>query len=72
MRVMDSTPQTTRSGYSGNRYRWPRFNGDSIESSEDLTGLLGEEAIGKKAKLSVLRGGNVVELAITPTTGREE
>jgi serine protease Do len=49
-----------------------RFNGKSVSSSEDLTGLLGEEAIGKQAKLSVLRGGNVVELEITPTTGREE
>lgn len=49
-----------------------RFNGKSISSSEDLTSLLGEEAIDQKAKLSVLRGGNVVELEITPTTGREE
>lgn len=49
-----------------------RFNGESISSSEDLTGLLGEDAIGKKAKLSVLRGGNVVELEITPATGKEE
>jgi serine protease Do len=49
-----------------------RFNGKSVSSSEDLTSLLGEEAIGKQAKLSVLRGGNVVELEITPTTGREE
>ena len=49
-----------------------RFNGKSISSSEDLTGLLGEDAIGQKAKLSVLRGGSVVELEITPTTGREE
>jgi S1-C subfamily serine protease len=49
-----------------------RFNGKSISSSEDLTSLLGEEAIGQPAKLSVLRGGNVVELDITPTTGREE
>jgi len=49
-----------------------RFNGKSISNSEDLTGLLGEEAIDQKAKLSVLRGGNVVELEITPTTGRED
>jgi serine protease Do len=49
-----------------------RFNGKGISSSEDLTGLLGEEAIGKPSKLSVLRGGNVVELDITPTAGREE
>jgi S1-C subfamily serine protease len=49
-----------------------RFNGKSISNSEDLTSLLGEEAIGQKAKLSVLRGGNVVELEITPTAGREE
>ena len=49
-----------------------RFNGKSISSSEDLTSLLGEEAIDQKAKLSVLRGGNVVELDITPATGREE
>ena len=49
-----------------------RFNGKGVSSSEDLTGLLGEDAIGKQAKLSVLRGGNVVELEITPTTGREE
>jgi len=49
-----------------------RFNGKSISSSEDLTSLLGEEAIGQQAKLSVLRGGNVVDLEITPTTGREE
>ena len=49
-----------------------RFNGESISSSDDLTGFLGEEAIGKRAKLSVLRGGSVVELEITPATGREE
>ena len=49
-----------------------KFNGKGISSSEDLTGLLGEEAIGQKSKLSVLRGGKVVELEITPTTGREE
>jgi serine protease Do len=49
-----------------------RFNGKSVSSSEDLTGLLGEEAIDQKSKLSVLRGGKVVELEITPTTGREE
>jgi S1-C subfamily serine protease len=49
-----------------------RFDGKAVENSEDLTGQLGEEAIGKKVKLSVLRGGSVVELEITPTTGREE
>jgi len=49
-----------------------RFNGETVSDSEDLTGLLGEEAIGKKVKLSVLRGGRVVDLEITPTTGREE
>ena len=49
-----------------------RFNGQKVESSDDLTGFLGEEAIGKQAKLAVLRGGNVVELDVTPTTGREE
>jgi S1-C subfamily serine protease len=49
-----------------------KFNGKSISNSDDLTSLLGEEAIGKQAKISILRGGNVVELEITPTTGREE
>jgi S1-C subfamily serine protease len=49
-----------------------KFNGKSISNSDDLTSFLGEEAIGKQAKLAVLRGGNVVELEITPTTGREE
>lgn len=49
-----------------------RFGGKSVSSSEDLIALLGEEAIGKQTKLSVLRGGNVVELDVTPTTGREE
>jgi len=49
-----------------------KFDGKTVSNSEDLTSLLGEEAIDKKAKLSVLRGGNVVELDITPTTGREE
>ncbi len=49
-----------------------KFDGKSISTSEDLTSFLGEEAIGKMATLSVLRGGNVVELEITPTTGREE
>ncbi len=49
-----------------------RFNGKSISSSQDLSSQLGEEAIGKRAKLSVLRGGTVVELEVTPTTGREE
>jgi len=49
-----------------------KFNGKSVSNSEDLTSFLGEEAIGKQAKLAVLRGGNVVELEITPTTGRDE
>jgi len=49
-----------------------KFNGKSISNSEDLTSLLGEEAIGQLARLSILRGGSVVELDITPTTGREE
>jgi len=49
-----------------------RFNGKETSNSEDLTSLLGEEAIGQKSKLSVLRGGKVVELEITPTAGREE
>jgi S1-C subfamily serine protease len=49
-----------------------KFNGKSVSDSDDLTSFLGEEAIGKQAKLAVLRGGNVVELEITPTTGREE
>ncbi len=49
-----------------------RFNGKNVSNSDDLTSLLGEEAIDQKANLSVLRGGNVVELEITPTTGREE
>ena len=49
-----------------------KFNGKSLSSSDDLTSMLGEEAIDHKAMLSVLRGGNVVELEITPTTGREE
>jgi len=49
-----------------------KFNGKGVSNSEDLTSFLGEEAIGKQAKLAVLRGGNVVELEITPTTGREE
>jgi S1-C subfamily serine protease len=49
-----------------------RFNGQSVSNSENLASLLGEEAIGQKAKLSVLRGGGVVELEITPTVGREE
>ena len=47
-----------------------RFNGKGTSSSEELTSLLGEEAIDQKANLSVLRGGNVVELEITPTTGQ--
>lgn len=49
-----------------------RFNGNSVSSSDDLTGLLGEEAIGKSAKLSILRGGGVLDLEITPGAGREE
>lgn len=49
-----------------------RFNGNSVSSSEDLTALLGEDAIDKPAKLSILRGGNVVELDVTPMTAREE
>jgi serine protease Do len=49
-----------------------RFNGKSVSSSEDLTSLLGEEAIGQKSKLSILRGGTVTELEITPTSGKEE
>jgi S1-C subfamily serine protease len=49
-----------------------RFDGKKVESSEDLTGLLGEDAIGKKAKIAVLRGGNVVDLEVTPGAGKEE
>jgi S1-C subfamily serine protease len=49
-----------------------RFNGKNVTSSEDLTGFLGEEAIGQRSKLSVLRGGNVVDIDITPVAGREE
>ena len=49
-----------------------RFGGKSISSSEDLTTLLGEEAIGRQTKVTVLRGGNVVDLDITPTSGKEE
>jgi serine protease Do len=48
------------------------FNGKSVSSSEDLTSFLGEEAIGQKSKVSILRGGNVTELEITPISGREE
>jgi S1-C subfamily serine protease len=48
------------------------FNGERISSSEDLAALLDEGAIGQKAKLTVLRGGKVVEIEITPTAGREE
>lgn len=49
-----------------------RLDGKSVSDSEDLASLLGEEAIDKKARLSVLRGGTVVDLEITPTTGRDE
>jgi S1-C subfamily serine protease len=48
------------------------FNGEKISSSEELAALLDEGAIGQKAKLTVLRGGNVVEIEITPTAGKEE
>jgi serine protease Do len=49
-----------------------KFDGKSIESTEDLTALLSEEAIGQPAKLLVLRGGNIVESSVSPTEGREE
>lgn len=49
-----------------------RFNGKAVSNSEDLTSLLGEEAIGKKAQLSILRGGKVLDVDVTPASGREE
>lgn len=49
-----------------------RFGGNTVSDSEDLASLLGEDAIGRKAKLSVLRGGTVLDLEVTPTAGREE
>ncbi len=49
-----------------------RFDGKAVSDSEDLSGLLGEEAIGKRTEVSVLRGGAVVDLEVTPATGRED
>lgn len=68
--VEDGTP-AKRSGLSFGDVIL-RFDDKTIANSEDLTALLGEDAIGKKVKVSVLRGGNVVDLEVSPTTGREE
>ncbi len=49
-----------------------KFDDQKVSDQEDLSLLLSEEAIGKERKVTVLRGGSVVEVHITPTAGREE
>jgi len=49
-----------------------KLNGKGTESTEDLTSFLSEEAIGRPAKILLLRGGNVTELTVTPAEGQEE
>jgi len=42
------------------------FNGKAISSYADLRKILSANMIGKKAKLSILRGGKLNEFAVTP------
>jgi S1-C subfamily serine protease len=47
-----------------------RFGDQRLTDIQDLGGVLDEEAIGQKAKLVVLRGEEMKELAVTPTASR--
>lgn len=49
-----------------------KFEEKPIATLFDLTKLLTAETIGKQAKLSILRGEQIVELTVTPSTSRVE
>lgn len=49
-----------------------RFDEKPIATLFDLTKLLTAETIGKQAKLSILRGEQLMELTVTPGVGRDE
>ena len=48
-----------------------KLDGKPVENLVDLRGLLDDKAIGKRVKLSVLRGEKLTELTITPTEAEE-
>lgn len=48
-----------------------KLDGTPVESLADLRGLLDDKAIGKRVKVSVLRGEKFTELTITPTEAEE-
>jgi serine protease DegQ len=48
-----------------------KLEGKPVETLVDLRGLLDDKAIGRRVKLSVLRGEKLTELTITPTEAEE-
>ncbi len=48
-----------------------KLDGKPVESLVELRGLLDDKAIGKRVKVSVLRGEKFTELTITPTEAEE-
>ncbi len=48
-----------------------KLDGKPVESLMDLRGVLDDKAIGKRVKVSVLRGEKLTELTITPTEAEE-
>jgi S1-C subfamily serine protease len=49
-----------------------QFNGKPVTTFYDLPRLLAEDVIGKETQLTIIRRENLLELAITPTTSRDE
>ncbi|MDG6901668.1 MAG: trypsin-like peptidase domain-containing protein [Nitrososphaerota archaeon] len=47
-----------------------RFDGQRLANLQDLEGVLDEEAVGKKARLVVLRGEQLKELTVVPVASR--
>ena len=48
-----------------------KLDGKPVEGLSDLRGLLDDKSIGKRVKVSVLRGEKFTELTITPTEAAE-
>jgi S1-C subfamily serine protease len=49
-----------------------KFNEKPVTSFYDLPRLLADDVIGRKTKLSILRGEKLVEITIVPTTAEDE
>ena len=45
-----------------------KLDNKPVNDLQDLQTMLGEELIGKKVKVSVLRGEKLTELSVTPST----